>query len=69
MVKYWKDQVSEILANLHPHEIEEGIIKPAINQVIEDYDDSLSLYTKDEGRLKRMTENLIMKWETIKKMI
>lgn len=50
----WQRQVNEILANLHPTQIIEGIVKPAIKQIIDDYKDYLE--NVDEGENPDNTE-------------
>lgn len=63
----WQDEINEHLANLHPHEIIEGIIKPAIEQVIDDFEDSLNLC--DTKEQKDITQKLISFWKGIRKRI
>lgn len=49
-IKRWQDEINEHLANLHPHNIIEGVIKPAIEQVIDDFKDSLNLCDTKEQK-------------------
>jgi len=65
----WQDEISDCLANLHPVQITEGIVKPAIDQLIEDYEDSLKLYDEDEKDQIEMTKHLIAFWRGIKKQV
>ena len=64
----WQEDVDDYLANLHSHEIIEGIIKPAIEQVISDYEDYQTKCEKrsEEARLNRL---LLYKWKVIKKNV
>ena len=63
----WQDEINEHLANLHPHEIIVGIIKPAIKQVIDDYVDALRL--ADSKEQKQLHKNLIVFWNGISRQI
>lgn len=67
---YWTETIYDILANVHTFEVVEGIIKPAVNQVLLDYEDSLGFYDPeyDEEAIE-WTHKLIAKWRRIKEMI
>lgn len=63
----WEDEINEHLTNLHPYEIQEGIIKPAITQIIDDYEDSLII--EDEKERIQRTKQIIKKLKEIKRLI
>ena len=68
--KNWRKDISEHLANLHCVQIIEGIIKPSVEQVIDDLEDSLTLFDEtDDGVQIKLTNNLIKFWKSIKKQI
>jgi hypothetical protein len=67
--KYWTEEVYDILANIHPVEIESGVIVPAIQQIIADYQEYIfNTETWDKENIDRHME-LINKWQTILKMV
>lgn len=55
----WRQYVDDCLSTLHPAQIEEGILKPAINQLIEDYQDSLDKYILGEEEQAALTKQII----------
>lgn len=63
----WQDDINEHLANLHPTEIIEGIIKPSMEQVISDFEDSLNLC--DNKEQEQLTKKLISFWKGMRKRI
>ncbi len=68
----WHEQINEILAEVHPVEIEEHIIKPAIKQVIEDIEDSIESGYYNEGddeNIKELNQQLLDFWKSIQKQI
>lgn len=70
VVKMWQDEVNEHLANLHPHEIIVGIIKPAVEQVISDFEDAITvLDEKAEQEQIKMHRNLIIFWKGVQRKI
>lgn len=59
----WQDQINDILAEIHPVEIE-GVIKTAIGQILLDYKDYLTIELLDPEQI-RLHEELIKKWTDI----
>lgn len=65
----WQDDIVEHLAHLHPCEIIEGIIKPAVKQVIEDIDDGLQQFDTSEKEQKIINEEIIERYKDIQKRL
>jgi hypothetical protein len=66
----WQAEIREHLANLHPTQIIEEVIKSAVQQVIEDYMDALILYERNNEREQfELHRKLIEFWEDIQKRI
>jgi len=61
----WEEQVLDILLMCHPVEIENHIVKPAVKQIIDDYEKSIQYYTEDETEQIKLTEELIVFWRDI----
>ena len=68
----WQKQLNEMLSELHPVQIQEGIIEPAIEQIIDDYEDCLrdGFYDKEEEKDQiEMTKRIIKKLKTALKIL
>lgn len=66
----WKEEISNHLANLPTTEIIEGIIKPAIEQVITDLEDSLLYYDKTTELVQiNITQDQIDTFTEMKQML
>lgn len=65
----WKEQILKHLANLHPTQITEGVIKPAIDQIIDDYEDSLNYFEEGEEEQIKLHKQLIKFWKDTRRKI